>query len=95
MILYINGEIAQVNTSRNVSLDIKKEIEFRIIKKNICQNYAKLDLVNCQLKSTYDELSTNFHQCHFSSQHSFNEFSNILNEISESVELANYTNSQE
>lgn len=81
----VTPHFARVKTSKNVPLDIKKDIEIKIIKKNICQHYFRLDTINCKLKVTYDIWCTSIQGTETTSQRSL-DFSYIFNDINEQVE---------
>lgn len=53
----VTPTFARCRTSRNVPTRFKIEMEKKIIKKEICKHYAKLNRLNIDLKICYDNLT--------------------------------------
>lgn len=73
---HVTPTFARIRTSKNVPAELKVEMEHRIVRKEICKHYAKLDLLNLELKSTYDKISNTL---------SYDELQDFLNDVDDFV----------
>lgn len=52
----VTPNFAKVKTSNNVPSRFKADIEYKILRSEICKHYARLDFLNCELRNVYDTL---------------------------------------
>uniref|UniRef100_A0A6P7GQ15 Uncharacterized protein LOC114341545 n=1 Tax=Diabrotica virgifera virgifera TaxID=50390 RepID=A0A6P7GQ15_DIAVI len=61
----------------NVPITLKKTFQLKILKKEICNHYGKLNFLNCKLKVTYDSLLHSI---------GFDNLSNFLNDVQDRLD---------
>ncbi|XP_050519268.1 uncharacterized protein LOC126893296 [Diabrotica virgifera virgifera] len=70
----------RVKTSKNVPPNIRSSLQVKLMKKEICNHYGKLNYLNCQLKVMYDSLLEII--C-------FININNFMSDVQDKVEISN------
>uniref|UniRef100_A0A6P7GCZ5 Uncharacterized protein LOC114340718 n=1 Tax=Diabrotica virgifera virgifera TaxID=50390 RepID=A0A6P7GCZ5_DIAVI len=69
-----------VRTSKNVPPNIRTSLQIKLMKKEICSHYSKLNYINCKLKVMYDSLLDII---------GFINFNNFLTDVHDKVDASN------